>query len=372
MNTTPQRFLSLDIFRGLTVAMMILVNSIDDQQAYSWLRHSSWNGCTLADLVFPFFIFIVGMSGVLSITGLKNKGLSTQDILNKIIKRTAILFLIGLLINAFPHHFDLTSIRLFGVLQRIAICYLFASLLFLTCRAQTHIIILTSLLVAYWLVMILIPVPGYGVHNLTQEGNFAAYLDRLFIPAQHLYTKNFDPEGIFSTLPAIATALLGNLLSMWLLTPNPQTRRLHGMILAGSVAMILGWLWGVSFPINKAIWSSSYVLWTSGIALLLYALVYWCVEMHRWHSWLKPFEIFGKHALIAFVLHVLFLKLQAKLFVHTPAGGLINLRDFLTLHLFPHVALSHAAFLYALACVAFWLIVILAYDRAKRWTKVET
>ncbi|MDF1826823.1 MAG: heparan-alpha-glucosaminide N-acetyltransferase domain-containing protein [Legionellaceae bacterium] len=364
MNTTPRRFLSIDIFRGLTVAMMILVNSIDDQQAYSWLRHSNWNGCTLADLVFPFFIFIVGMSGVLSITGLKNKGLTTRDILSKIIKRTAILFLIGLLINAFPNHFDLTSIRFLGVLQRIAICYFFASLLFLTCRVQTQIFIITSLLVAYWLIMILIPVPGYGVHNLTQEGNLAAYFDRLIIPAQHLYAKNFDPEGIFSTLPAIATALLGNLLSIWLLTPKPHTQRLYGMLLAGSVSMVLGWLWGFSFPINKTIWSSSYVLWTSGIALLVYALDYWCVEIRLWHRWLKPFEMFGKHALIAFVLHVLFLKLQAKLFVHTPEGGLINLRDFLTSHLFPHVALPHAALLYACASVAFWLMVIFAYDRA--------
>lgn len=373
MGATKQRLRSIDIFRGITVALMILVNSIDDQQAYHWLVHSSWNGCTLADLVFPFFIFIVGVSATLSIAAQRTKGLATSQISYKIIKRTAFLFLIGLLINAFPNHFDLASIRILGVLQRIAICYFFSALLFLTTSIRTQSIVIGSVLVLYWLAMTMIPVPEFGVNHLSMEGNLAAYIDRLLIPSNHLYTKAFDPEGLLSTIPAIATALLGNVLGAWLLTSKPKTCHLRGMVFTGVIVATWGWLWGLSFPINKTIWSSSYVLWTGGIALLVFSLCYWLIEIKNWRRWSKPFELFGKNAMAAFILHVLFLKFQATIFLSNPEGDFTNLRVFLTTHLFPHASLPNASLMYALTSVGFWLAIIALRPRwnVLRLKKIE-
>ncbi|VEG92136.1 acyltransferase family protein [Legionella spiritensis] len=358
MKRTSTRLLSIDVFRGLTVALMILVNSLDDNHGYRWLAHSSWNGCTLADVVFPFFIFIVGVSVALSITALRARGFNTSRLIHKTAKRTAFLFMIGLLLNAYPNHFDPDTIRIFGVLQRIAICYFFSSLLFLTTRIRTQAIIIVALLIVYWLAMTLIPVPGFGAGNLTYEGNFAAYIDGLLIPAKHLYHGGLDPEGIISTFPAIATALLGNLLGAWLLSGQHYKTHLIGMGSAGIAAMITGWVWGMAFPINKILWTSSYVLWTAGLALIVFTFCYWLVEIKRWQKWFKPFEIFGTNAMTAFIIHVIFLKTQALLFLKTSAGDLINLRQFLTEHLFGWTTLQQASFYYGITFTLFWLMVI--------------
>lgn len=210
-----ERLISIDIFRGFTVALMILVNSLDDNHGLRWLSHSAWNGCTVADLVFPFFIFIVGVSVTLSFSKLRCSGLDTGQLMKKTFNRAVFLFLIGLLLNAYPNHFDFHSLRIMGVLQRIAVCYLFSALLFLTTSIRTQAIIAAALLPAYWLMMTLIPVPGVGAGHLELQGNAAGYIDGLLIPANHLFRGGFDPEGILSTLPAIATVLSGNLFGAW-------------------------------------------------------------------------------------------------------------------------------------------------------------
>lgn len=347
------RLLSLDVFRGITVALMILVNSPGNQTAYSWLDHSAWHGCTLADLVFPFFIFIVGVSTTFTLSKARAQNLGFKELFPKILKRSLLLFAVGLLLNAFPYHFDLSTIRVFGVLQRIAICYFVASVLFLTTRVSTQAIIMLFLVIGYWLIMTLIP-----SYDLSPQGNIAAYIDRMLFSAAHLYGKFFDPEGFLSTLPAIATALLGNLTGIWLLSAHNHNLKLAGMTIAGLFALLAGWVWGLYFPINKALWTSSYVLWTAGLALLVLAFCYWLIEMKALKKWARPFELFGLNAMLAYVLHVLFLKIQAIISLPRPDGSPGNLRLFITDHFFSWVSSSNASLLYACSYTLLWLLMI--------------
>ncbi len=359
------RLLSLDVFRGITIILMILVNSPGNRSSFALLEHSMWNGCTLADLVFPFFVFIVGVSSVLTLAKQRAKGLSLTFLSGKIIKRTIFLFFIGLLLNAISLHVDWSTLRVLGVLQRIAICYFFTSILYLTTRLRTQAIIILLLLIGYWLAMTLIPVPGYGTHQLTNDGNLAAYVDRLFISSGHLYGHTYDPEGLFSTLPAIATALLGNLLGAWLLSVDRPSKKLIVMVLAGVVMTLTGWFWGFVFPINKTLWTSPYVLWTGGLAILTFALCYWLIEIKQRKRWSRPFEIFGLSALTAYVLHVLFLKIQAMILIPMSAETTVNLRLFITQTLFPLSNLKIASLLYAISYTLFWFVVLVLIYRKK-------
>jgi predicted acyltransferase len=359
--TTFPRLLSLDVFRGLTVAIMIIVNSPGNQLPYSWLDHSAWNGCTLADLVFPFFIFIVGISLSLTLTKSRTKGLDLNTLLPKIVRRTLIIFTIGLLLNAFPHHFDIGTLRFYGVLQRIALCYFAAAILFITTSIRTQSIITAAILIGYWIVMAL-PFPGL-VHDLSPEGNVAAQLDRLLFTSAHLYGKVFDPEGFLSTIPAIATALTGNLVGAWLLTPHSPKIKLGSMTLVGVLTAMLGWLWGASFPINKALWTSSYVLWTSGLGLVTFAACYWIVDMKGWFKICKPFQILGNNALAAYILHVFFLKVQYMIVVLKADGSSGNLKEFLSEQLFSWASLPNASLLYSVAYTLLWIILLAILTR---------
>ena len=360
------RLLSLDVFRGITVALMILVNSPGNQTAYAPLTHSTWDGSTLADLVFPFFIFIVGVSLAVTLSKAHERGFTSQQLLPKILKRSVILFLVGLLLNAFPYHFDFETIRVFGVLQRIAICYFIASWLFLTTRISTQAIIILLLLVSYWLIMTRLPVPEYGAHMLTPQGNVAAYLDRLVFSPNHLYGKVFDPEGLLSTLPAIATTLLGNLTGAWLLSTYNNKQKLTGMTIAGLFALGTGWIWGFWFPINKSMWTSSYVLWTAGFALIFLGFCYWLIEIKALKKWSRPFEIFGINAMLAYVLHVVFLKIQAIVSIPRMDGSPGNLRLFITEHLFSWASMQNASMFYAFGYTLLWLIIILLFVKIKQ------
>jgi predicted acyltransferase len=347
------RLLSLDVFRGITVALMILVNSPGNQTTYSWLDHSAWHGCTLADLVFPFFIFIVGVSTTFTLSKARTQNFGFKELFPKILQRSLLLFAVGLLLNAFPYHFDLSTIRVFGVLQRIAICYFVASVLFLTTRVSTQAIIMLFLVIGYWLIMMLIP-----SYDLSPQGNIAAHMDRMLFSAAHLYGKFFDPEGFLSTFPAIATALLGNLTGVWLLSTHNHNLKLAGMTIAGFFALLAGWVWGLYFPINKALWTSSYVLWTAGLALLVLAFCYWLIEMKALKKWARPFELFGLNAMLAYVLHVLFLKIQAIISLPRPDGSPGNLRLFITDHFFSWVSSPNASLLYACSYTLLWLLMI--------------
>lgn len=353
-----QRLLSLDVFRGLTIALMILVNSPGSSAVYPWLTHSHWNGCTLADLVFPFFIIIVGMSSVLGLSSLIAKGIQKSQLMRQIIWRTCYLFIIGLLLNAFPHHFDLSHLRILGVLQRIAICYGCSAFLFLTTSRATQLRIFIGILVTYYLILIGPAAVSSSLSTLSMDNNLVGSVDRLLLSSEHLYTQHFDPEGLLSTLPAIASALLGNLIGFSLISTKSHQQTLQKLLCYGSVLLLLGWMINPFFPINKSLWSSSYVLWTGGWACLVFAVCYGLIEQLQWKFWSKPFNLFGRQALLVYVLHVFFLKVQAIIFIQNHPDNQINLREYLTSTLLGHFSPVNASLFYAVSYTIFWLIIL--------------
>ena len=359
MNLKPvhQRLISLDVFRGITIALMILVNSPGNSTPYYWLEHSDWNGCTLADLVFPFFIVIVGISSVLALTNLKAMGINQSHLLRKIFQRSAYIFFMGLLLNLIPH-FDPSTLRILGVLQRIAICYFFSALLFLTTRKQTQAIIMLMLLISYGCLMAYSPI--------TLSENVVGIIDRLVFGSAHLYTPTFDPEGLLSTLPAIASVLLGNLIGFSLTSSRTNKQKLQWMIGSSLILILLGWIFSFTLPINKALWSSSYVLLTGGIALLVFSMLYFLIEIRHWRGWIKPFDLFGRHAMLVYMLHVLFLKIQAFISMRNSAGASVNFRVYLTEVLFSHFTPENAALCYAVSYTLFWLLVIKCLEKWKK------
>src|SRR5215813_168704 len=309
--SSSNRLLSLDAFRGLTVAGMVLVNNPGTWNFIYWpLEHAEWNGWTPTDLIFPFFLFIVGVSITLAFARRTQTGGSKRDLYLKVIKRTLIIFGLGLFLNGFPF-FQLATIRIPGVLQRIAVCYLFASLIFLSTRIRTQAIIAVSLLIAYWLVMTNVAAPGFAAGDLSKEGSLASYVDRLIL-GPHIWKqgKVYDPEGILSTVPAIATTLFGVLTGHWLRSERPPMEKVAGLFVAGAAGVMVGWAWNPFFPINKSLWTSSYVVFTAGLALQFLALCYWLIDIKGYRRWAWPFEVFGVNALALFVGSGLMVKLM--------------------------------------------------------------
>jgi predicted acyltransferase len=321
----PARVLSIDVLRGLTIALMILVNDPGDwAHTYAQLDHAQWNGFTLTDLVFPNFLFMVGASIIFSLQSRIARGESRRTLALHILRRSAIIFALDLFFGLYPH-FHYTHLRLFGVLTRIALCYLCAGLICLTTqRAGKLLAIAAALLIGYWALMRFVPVPGFGIptHDipiLDPDRNLAAWLDRHFIDltqrtihSGRLYRRTSDPEGLLSTLPAIATTLLGSVTALWLRRTQSKTLAITqaqcavGLLLAGFLSLGAGLLWNLSFPINKNLWTSSYVLFAAGWALLLFALCYWLIDIRHFNDtkagkWLTfPWLVFGSNAIAAF------------------------------------------------------------------------
>ena len=369
MNMRHERLLSLDVFRGITIAGMILVNSPGNETAYWPLDHAEWNGLTPTDLVFPFFIFIVGVSLVLSLARRRERGDSPAVLMRAVTRRSLIIFALGLLLNGFPYY-HLGTLRILGVLQRIALCYFFGAAFYLFTPAAVEIAAALALLFGYWWLMTHVPVPGHGAGDLSKEGNLAAYLDRLLLPG-HLYRPVYDPEGLLSTLPAIASVLFGNLAGAWLKSARTMTQKVNGFVQAGVLFIVIGIKWNALFPINKALWTSSYVMATTGLALLLFAACYWTIEIRGWRRWGKAFEIFGVNALAAYFLHVLFLKLQNLWKLPRPDGSLGNVRLWMTDHFFsPWLSPMNASLAYALAYTLLWLAFFALLYRRKVFIKI--
>jgi predicted acyltransferase len=304
--TRSGRLLSLDLLRGATIAAMIVVNNQSSEQAYWPLRHARWNGWTPTDLVFPFFLFMVGVSLVLSFDSRLERGALRSELFLHALRRGAILFVIGFALNGLAAR-HIENWRIPGVLQRIAIAYCAAALITLYSKTSARVAWVAALLLGYWILMRFVPVPGHGfpghdVPLLHPHNNLAALLDRKLMSG-HLWERDRDPEGILSTIPAIATALCGVLTGEWLRSERPSEGKAGAMLAAGIAGVIAGELWGMSFPINKNLWTSSYVLFTAGCALICLAFCYWVsdVKMHR-GFWTKPFLILGSNAIAAYVL----------------------------------------------------------------------
>ena len=330
------RIVSLDVFRGITIAAMILVNNPGSwSHVYAPLEHAEWNGWTPTDLIFPFFLFIAGVSMVLSFASRAARGITRGSLATHIARRSVLIFAIGLFLNGFPY-FDFHTIRIMGVLQRIALSYLAAGLLYLaTChredvaegnvcpRANIGAIACVALvlLVGYWALMTFVPVPGYGAGHLSPDENLGAYIDRALMGG-HLWSESrtWDPEGFLSTLPAIATALIGILTGEWLRSERKGQRKIVGLVAAGAVLMVAGRLLHPYFPINKNLWTSTFVLFTGGFAMLFLALCYWLVDLRGWRKWGAPFLVFGMNAILAYALAALVSEISID-FEFRGAGG---------------------------------------------------
>jgi len=376
----PGRLLSLDVLRGLTIAFMILVNNNGNEaQAYWPLKHAAWNGFTPTDLVFPTFLFLVGISTVYSTAARLAQGATRQSLFLHVLRRSIILYLLGLVVNSFPY-FHLHTMRFYGVLPRIAICYLIiASLYLLNPSWRGKAALAIAALAGYWILMRFVPVPGYGVptHDiplLDRDANLTAWLDRQIFSAPHLYERTRDPEGLLSTIPALATAILGLLTGIWLRTLRPLRTRAVGIAIAGLSAVLLGSLWNLWFPINKKLWTSSYVLFAGGLSLLLLVLCLLIVDLRdkspstSGHSrFLNPFLVFGTNAIAAYVFSEL---LQSTLSSIHPRPG-INLQQLLYRSI-THVGPNQpfASLVYSIGFVAICWIPISALYRRSIFIKI--
>jgi predicted acyltransferase len=333
----PRRVLSIDVLRGITIAFMILVNDPGDwSHTYAQLDHAKWNGWTLTDLVFPNFLFLVGAAIILSLHSRILRGDSRRTLALHIIRRSAIIFALKMFLTAVPY-FHMSHLRIYGVLTRIALCYLCAGLICLvTQRTRTLLTISAVLLVGYWALMRFVPVPGFGIptHDiplLDPDRNLAAWLDRGInaftqrtIHTGVLYEHTRDPEGFLSTLPSIATTLLGCVAALWLRrvdapasTFPPRITREQcamGLFLSGLSSLAAGLLWNLWFPINKNLWTSSYVLFAAGCSLLGLAVCYWLLDVRRlndtrvgrWLTW--PWLVFGSNAIVAYAMSIVIVK----------------------------------------------------------------
>ncbi len=376
VGTQMKRLVSLDVARGITIAFMILVNNGGSgKYSYSQLEHSAWNGWTLTDLVFPSFLLIAGISIVFSTATRLSRGESRTTLRLHAIKRGAILFLLGLVVNSFPL-FHLSTLRIYGVLQRIAVCFVIASLLYLAnSKAWVFITSTVVALLGYWILMRWVPIPGIGVptHDvplLDPNQNWVAYLDRKLLSG-HLYEGVRDPEGLLSDIPALATIFLGVLTGIWLRLPKSLTTKAAGL-LAGSISgLLLGNLWNIWFPINKKLWTSSYVLFAAGCTLLLLAICFFLVEIKQWtKGWTFPWLVFGPNAITAYIFSELLAGALAAVVVHSGNTATSLQEHIYQKWFFPVVNPSFGSLLYALTYVLVCFVPVLVLYRKKIFIKI--
>jgi len=476
------RLLSLDVFRGMTIAGMVLVNNPGTWSSiYGPLKHAEWHGITPTDYIFPFFLFIVGVAVPMALGKRVEAGIS-RDIYLKIFQRAAMIFALGLLMSMIPF-FDFTkteipylvkialvlafsaaiflyligkkteaaiaagvsavtiltfylsgslviwynfeTMRIPGVLQRIAVCYLVVSIIFLHTTWKQQTLIGITLLLFYWLLMTVVPVPGCEITSIDDKAcNLAAYLDRVILTEAHMWrsAKVFDPEGILSTMPAIVTTLSGVLTGTWLRSGSPPARggvaaasadgvvlsdatgesvppavaggdvaearaasdsgsflmpqpsslnKAAGLFFFGVVLLAIGWCWSLVFPLNKSLWTSSYVVYTSGLALCFLGFCYWLIDIKRYQKWAKPFVIFGVNALALFVFSGIFARLLGMIKVKSPEGTDIPLQKWIFDNIFlPAASPVNASLMYAICFILFWLFLMWLLYRRRIYIKV--
>ena len=325
-----ERLVSLDVFRGITIAAMLLVNDPGDGRAVYWpLAHAEWHGWTPADLVFPFFLFIVGITTELSLAARRARGDSAAALRRQVMRRALVIFLLGVVIHWFPFYTggdipgdpgflarvadSLLNLRLPGVLQRIAVCYLAGGLLAISSSARTQLVVLAALLLGYWALLMLVPVPGTGAIGpaaIAEPGaTLPAFVDRALLDwggwGNHLWgqSRTWDPEGVLSTLPAIGTVILGLAAGRWIArSDRTLAERVRRLLIFGVAGIALGLAWDLVLPINKKLWTSSFVLFTGGAAAAVFAMLTWAIEIRSWRRWAEPFRVFGVNPILAYGL----------------------------------------------------------------------
>ena len=362
------RLVSLDVFRGLTIAAMLLVNNPGTwSHVYPPLEHAEWNGWTPTDLVFPFFLFIVGVALTFSLGAMTERGASRRTTFRKVLLRAAIIFTLGVLLHGFPHY-ELAHLRIFGVLQRIALSYLLAAGIVLLTGVRGQAAALVGLLLGYWTLMTLVPVPGVGHGVLEPDKNLSNWLDLHVIGMNHVWqeTKTWDPEGILSTLGALASVMCGVLAGHWIRSARTAGAKVAGLFDAGLIALVAGAIWSYAFPINKSLWTGSYVLFSAGMACLVLASTYWLVDVKgsRWWTW--PFVVFGTNAIAAYWLSSAFaIVLDWIVVTHAADGESWTLKTYIYETFYaPWLAPDDASLAYAITYVFVWLgLVSILYRR---------
>ncbi len=451
MSEASARLISLDVFRGMTIAGMVLVNNPGTWSAiYDPLEHAAWHGITPTDYIFPFFLFIVGVAIPIALKKRVENGVN-RDLYLKIIQRAATIFALGLLMSMIPFFqfndstgipyaikillvlsfstalllylldkkkiaaitvgasalillgfylwganivwYNFAGMRIPGVLQRIAVCYLVVSIIFLHTNWKQQTAIGVGLLLLYWVLMTLVPVPGCDVATVDDKVcNLAAWLDRTILTEAHMWrsAKVFDPEGILSTIPAIVTTMSGVLTGTWLIrsdegratsgeasdsslvTSNSSLNRVSGMFFFGTVLLAIGWSWSLLFPLNKSLWTSSYVVYTSGLALLTLAFCYWLIDIKGYKRWARPFVVFGVNALALFVFSGIMARLLGMIRLTGPEEGKeITLQQWIFNNAFLSWASPiNASLAYAICFILLWLFLMWLLYRRRIYLKV--
>ncbi|MER3631867.1 MAG: DUF5009 domain-containing protein, partial [Blastocatellia bacterium] len=429
LQTKPDRLLSLDVFRGLTIAGMVLVNNPGTWSAiYSPLKHAEWNGITPTDYIFPFFLFIVGVAIPLSLSA-KSQTEDRRTLYSRILTRSVAIFLSGIAISVIPLFvigetsihwmpkwiaalsmvaalfflylrsyriaaalvavwgiiiivsyaagavitwYNPATVRIPGVLQRIAVCYLFASVIFVNFDFRSKAAIIGAILIGYWILMTVVPVPGCETWSIDDKAcNLAAWLDRAVLTEAHIWRSSrvFDPEGILSTLPALATTLFGVMTGEWLLSNRGSSdsaesvssreaklNHLCGLFFAGTVLLAVGWGWSLWFPLNKSLWTSSYSVYTAGLALLTLAVCHYIVDFKGFKTWAKPLVIFGVNALALFVFSGIMARLLGIIKVAGAEGKEVSLQQWIFTNIFlPFASPVNASLAYAISFLGVWL-----------------
>lgn len=386
----PERLLALDVFRGLTVAGMLLVNNPGTWSAiYPPLEHAAWHGWTPTDLIFPFFLFIVGITTHLSLAARRARGHDTAALTRQVLRRGALIFLCGLFLSWFPGFtysavpelanatfgdrviHRLAHLRYLGVLQRIGLAYTLGALLTLWFGWRQQLIALVVILLGYWALMTLVPVPGEGAIGLALMDDptrvLSAWVDRTVLGVPHLWSGSvtWDPEGLLSTVPAVGTVLVGALAARVIAhRKRPLGDRLSTMFAVGSLAMVVGSCWGWVLPINKALWTSSYVVFTGGMAAVCLATCLWLIDVRQIRWWTGPFVVYGVNPLVAFLGSGLMARLLGGMITWPTESGRTSLQQYVYEGAF-HSWLEprNASLLYALAFVAFWYLVLLVLHK---------
>ena len=370
------RLRSLDLFRGAAIAGMILVNTPGDWgNTYAPLLHAEWHGWTPTDLVFPFFLFAVGVAIPLAFgRRLEAAGGERGPLHRQIVRRTLILLALGLLLNFFPFvGRDWSTVRWPGVLQRIAVVYLFASLAFLQLRARGRLVLSAILLAGYWMLLELVPVPGFGAGDLSPAGNLAGRVDAALL-GDHVWRHApgpADPEGLLSTLPAIVSALAGTFVGEWLRSGREARDKLIGLFVWGNLLLGAGLALSGWMPINKNLWTSTYVLFTTGFALIVLALAYWYVDILGRDGWALPLDVFGKNSILAFVGSGLMARILSLVRWQDAASEMVTLKRWLYGGLFASwLPPKLASLAWALAFVAVWLALMGVLYRRRIFVKI--
>lgn len=376
-NTTvaqeKKRLLSLDFFRGLTIAAMILVNNPGDwEYVYAPLEHSKWNGCTPTDLIFPFFLFMVGVSIVYAIGSKKDDKAWHKQIILKALKRSVIIYIIFAAIH-FLFTFSFNNFRILGVLPRIAIVFFICAIIYTKTSFKQWLWLFFIILIMYCFLMTVVPVPGYGYAILEPGKNLAAWLDNIILTPKHMWsgTKTWDPEGMLSTLPAISTCLYGMMVGSTLKrTDKTEAEKVSWLLTFAIFSVIVALIWNNWFPINKALWTSSFVLYTGGLATAGLAISYWLIDVHHRKKYITPFVAYGSNAITAYVAADVVLAVLAWIHVNLH-GKTVNLQEYLYQTIFvPNFSPINASLAGAITYVLILMIPMLILYRKKIFIKV--